>query len=61
MINGDCAKVLPQLEREIAGKFSIILDPARVGCDEAVLKVASKAEKIVYISCNPKTLSKLSF
>lgn len=58
VINGDCAKVLPKLLNAIGGEFVAVLDPARVGCDERVLDVVKQAKKIIYISCNPKTLSK---
>ena len=58
VVNGDCAKVLPSIVKEIKGDFSIVLDPARVGCDENVLNVAKLANKIIYISCNPRTLAK---
>lgn len=58
VINGDCAKVLPKLYKEIDNDFYLILDPAHVGCDKNVLEVAKKANKILYISCNPVALSK---
>ena len=34
----------------------ILLDPPRMGLDEEVLKLASKFENIIYISCNPQSL-----
>jgi len=58
VINGDCGKVLLKLQKEISGEFSLILDPAHVGCDKRVIQVAKNAKKIVYISCNPIALSK---
>lgn len=58
VINGDCTKVVPELAKKIKGNFTIVLDPARVGCSEKVVEVATLAQKIVYISCNPITLAK---
>lgn len=58
VINGDCAKVVPNLAKRINAPFSIVLDPARVGCSEKVVEVATLAQKIVYVSCNPIALSK---
>ena len=57
VINGDCTIILPKLAKELK-KFSLILDPARVGCGEKVMKIASLADKIVYLSCNPIALAK---
>ena len=58
VINGDCAQVIPNIVKSIGKDFSIVLDPARVGCEEKVIKVASLAKKILYISCNPIALAK---
>ena len=58
VINGDCAKVVPNLAKRINAPFSIVLDPARVGCSEKVVEVSTLAQKIVYVSCNPIALSK---
>ena len=58
VINGDCGVILPKLQKEIKDEFSLILDPAHVGCDSKVIKVAKNARKILYISCNPIALSK---
>lgn len=57
VINGDCGKILPKLAKEVKD-FSLILDPAHVGCDSNVINVAKNANKIIYISCNPIALSK---
>ncbi len=40
--------------------LSVVLDPPRKGCDERVLEALNKVnlDKLVYISCNPATLSR---
>ena len=55
VIRGDCADVLPETVKE---DDCVILDPPRSGCDERVLRAAARAEKIIYISCNPPTLAR---
>ena len=59
-ICGDCAKVLPDLIKKQTGKTTIVLDPPRAGCDSRVLSaiISAKVDKIVYVSCNPKTLAR---
>lgn len=62
-ICGDAAIELPKLIPSLAGKgnkLSVILDPPRKGCDPAVLAALTTnlVEKLVYISCNPATLSR---
>lgn len=59
-INDDASKYLKNAKKE-GEKFDIIfLDPPRSGSNEEFLASASKvdAEGIVYISCNPETLSR---
>ncbi len=59
-VNADASKYLKNAKKE-GEKFDIIfLDPPRSGSDEEFLAAASKvdAEGIVYISCNPETLSR---
>ncbi len=56
-------RLLINAETELGKKISpnvIILDPPRAGCDEELIKFAAKLmpERIVYISCNPKTLAR---
>ncbi len=38
----------------------VIIDPPRKGCEESVLKelIKRRAERIIYVSCNPKSLKK---
>ena len=39
---------------------AVVLDPPRAGCDEKVTETLSamKAERIIYVSCNPATLAR---
>lgn len=61
-ICGDAADVLPKLIPKLStqGNLSVILDPPRKGCAPAVLDalVANPVDKLIYISCNPATLSR---
>ena len=56
-------RLLLRAEGELGRKITadiIILDPPRGGCDERLISFASSLspKKIVYISCNPKTLAR---
>ena len=59
---GKAEEELPKLREE--GKIEkadvVILDPPRKGCDEVLLKavVDTEADRIVYISCDPATMSR---
>ncbi|MBE7082841.1 MAG: 23S rRNA (uracil(1939)-C(5))-methyltransferase RlmD [Clostridiales bacterium] len=58
-INGDCANVVPEiLQNNQIG--CIILDPARKGVDKNVLDAIcqSKIKNVIYLSCNPATLTR---
>lgn len=60
-INGDCAKILPELVLGLKDEdISIVLDPPRKGAEKRVLESIVKANihKVVYISCNPATLAR---
>ncbi len=58
--NGDCAKIIPELAKELKGNFSIVVDPPRKGLDKSVVDafLESEPKKIIYLSCNPATLAR---
>ncbi|MDR0958738.1 MAG: 23S rRNA (uracil(1939)-C(5))-methyltransferase RlmD [Clostridiales bacterium] len=55
-ISGDVLKIVPELQKP----GTIIVDPPRDGIHPKVLPhlINFNAEKIVYVSCNPKTLAR---
>ena len=58
---GDMKDILTDAFVEEHGRPDvIILDPPRAGCDEKLVRFVStlNAKRIVYISCNPKTLAR---
>ena len=54
---GKTEDVLPKLRQR---PNKVLLDPARVGCDPAVLQAlsTSELERVVYVSCDPATLAR---
>lgn len=62
-INGDVKYYIGQVIDKV-DNCTVVLDPARSGCDSKVLdylisdKNLKKVSKIIYISCNPATLSR---
>ena len=59
-ILADCGKELPRLLNHPAQRLTVVLDPPRKGCDKAVIDalIQTPADKIIYISCDPATLSR---
>lgn len=60
-INGDCAKIIPELIKTLSkDEIIVTLDPPRKGCDKKVLDaiISAKPNKIIYISCDPATLAR---
>ena len=59
-INGDCAKVIPNLAKQLEGDFAVVVDPPRKGLDKKVVEafLESEPKKIVYLSCDPATLAR---
>ena len=57
---GEAEKVVPKMYENGITADVVFVDPPRKGCDEKLLNtiIAMKAEKIVYISCNPATLAR---
>lgn len=60
---GAAETILPKKYREGNGKMRadiIVIDPPRKGCDEAVLSTIAEmgVERVVYVSCDPGTLSR---
>lgn len=59
-ICGDSVTELPRLLSSLDENITLILDPPRKGCDIKVMEAIAKSRpnKIIYISCNPSTLSR---
>lgn len=48
------------LAKAEGGKLAVLLDPPRAGCSEALIDTVTSLspERIIYISCNPRTLAR---
>jgi len=65
-ILGDCSVELENVLNKIKSEktpetvTTVILDPPRKGCEQAALQsiLKYKADRIIYISCNPPTLAR---
>ena len=57
---GKAEEVIPAKYKEGLVADTIVVDPPRKGCDEALLETLIKMapEKIVYVSCDPATLAR---
>ena len=50
-------KRLDGLDLDIFNFSTVLVDPPRAGLDDETLKMISKYDNIIYISCNPETLA----
>jgi len=59
-ICGACEDVLPDIVGSVGGNSVAVLDPPRKGVDKRLIEALlhSAVNKIVYVSCNPATLSR---
>ncbi len=59
-VAGDLLEVLPRVVEKEGSPDVIVLDPPRAGVHPKALRsiVDLRAERVVYVSCNPKTLGK---
>lgn len=58
---GSVEKILPEVTEELNGIADVVLlDPPRKGCSPEALNsvIALNPERIIYVSCNPATLSR---
>ncbi len=59
-IQGEAEVIVPEMYKEGKKADVVFVDPPRKGCDEKLLETIKemKAQKVVYISCNPATLAR---
>ncbi|MBT2572532.1 23S rRNA (uracil(1939)-C(5))-methyltransferase RlmD [Bacillus sp. ISL-51] len=57
---GEAETVIPKWYEEGITADTLVVDPPRKGCDEALLRtiVEMKPKRVVYVSCNPGTLAR---
>ena len=57
---GKAEELLPEMVAAGAEADVAVLDPPRAGCGKALLDAVAEAgtERIVYVSCNPSTMSR---
>ncbi len=57
---GEAETVIPKWYEEGIAADTLVVDPPRKGCDEALLRtiLEMKPKRVVYVSCNPGTLAR---
>ncbi|RDY85588.1 23S rRNA (uracil(1939)-C(5))-methyltransferase RlmD [Bacillus amyloliquefaciens] len=57
---GEAETVIPKWYEEGITADTLVVDPPRKGCDEALLRtiIEMKPKRVVYVSCNPGTLAR---
>ncbi|WP_270573447.1 23S rRNA (uracil(1939)-C(5))-methyltransferase RlmD [Bacillus glycinifermentans] len=57
---GEAEVVIPKWYEEGISADTLVVDPPRKGCDEALLRtiLEMKPKRVVYVSCNPGTLAR---
>ncbi|MEX3913731.1 23S rRNA (uracil(1939)-C(5))-methyltransferase RlmD [Bacillus paralicheniformis] len=57
---GEVEVVIPKWYKEGIKADTLVVDPPRKGCDEALLRtiIEMKPKRVVYVSCNPGTLAR---
>ncbi|NPC91780.1 23S rRNA (uracil(1939)-C(5))-methyltransferase RlmD [Bacillus sp. WMMC1349] len=57
---GEAETVIPKWYEEGVKADTLVVDPPRKGCDEALLQtiIEMKPKRVVYVSCNPGTLAR---